>query len=174
MKTQILTSIQVVLVGVSLAIGQEARHVTVTATNLPATIQIADYETGELVSIFNQNYILIEKDGQTFLTRISAAAAGSAGAGGSVFTGIGDTVRGPATFSISPQLPNYPSAMTVKITPQSFPPNQTLIVPAGTNQVQISLESSTNLVNWTTATNGVYGSPISANFFRIRLTNLQP
>jgi len=42
---------------------------------------------------------------------------------------------------------NHYGALTVKITPVSFPPNQTLIVPPGTNQMKVSLEASTNLVN---------------------------
>jgi hypothetical protein len=61
---------------------------------------------------------------------------------------------------------------TVKITPESFPPNQTLILPPGTNQVQITLQSSTDLKNWITATNGIYGSPTTAQFFRIQMTVL--
>ena len=57
--------------------------------------------------------------------------------------------------------------LTVKIIPQSYDPNKTLIIPPGTNQVQITLQVSPDLVNWTTATNGVYGSPNTAQFFRI-------
>lgn len=38
----------------------------------------------------------------------------------------------------------------------------------------ISLETSTNLVSWWATTNGVYGSPTVAQFFRMRMTNLTP
>lgn len=43
------------------------------------------------------------------------------------------------------------------------------VLSSGTNQVFVTLESSTNLVNWSTATNGVYGSPDEARFFRIHM-----
>ncbi len=42
----------------------------------------------------------------------------------------------------------------------------------GTNQVFVTLESSTNLLNWSDATNGVYGSPDTARFFRLRQTTV--
>lgn len=171
MKVLILTSV-LALSLVFLAVGQDARYVTVTEpiesgnpVNWPTnSIQIMDYETGEYISaVGNSTYISVIKNGLLF-SGVSASAASG---------GVGTTVRGPALFVLSANS-GGPSAMTVKITPVSFPPNQTLIVPPGTNQVLISLESSTNLVNWQAATNGVYGSPTSANFFRIHLTNLQP
>ncbi len=62
--------------------------------------------------------------------------------------------------------------MTVKITPESYDPNKTLILPPGTNQVYVGMESSTNLVNWANATNGIYGSPDVARFFRLKMTVL--
>ena len=61
-----------------------------------------------------------------------------------------------------------PISITVEITPQSFPPDKTILVPPGTNQVAITLECSTNLVQWSPATNGVYGPMPEAKFFRIK------
>jgi hypothetical protein len=162
----------------SAAFGQDARYETVTAnapnaTFVTNTISVADYETGELISLGANNVgaggsvsITFTRDGLTF----GALAASS--------STPGTTVRGPATFTLvsyNDGGQSYSGYMTVKITPVSFPPNQTLIVPPGTNQVQISLEASTNLVNWATATNGVYGGNTNtAQFFRIHMTNLQP
>jgi hypothetical protein len=80
-------------------------------------------------------------------------------------------IAGPATFSIWAD-PGLTALATLQITPETYSVNKTLIVPPGTNQVQIALESSTNLVSWATATNGIYGSPETARFFRIRMDNL--
>lgn len=161
------------------AFGQDTRYETSTGTNI---ITIADYESGELISVLTTNastsnqgwpfYVQVKKDNFTFTLKSSASfmfgAIGSATSG----TGVGDVIRGPATFSL---LDTYGAqGFTVRITPVSFPPNQTLIVPPGTNQVQISMESSTNLVNWQTATNGIYGSPETVRFFRMKMTNLTP
>lgn len=155
----------------------DTRYETATGTN---SITIGDYESAELISVLNTNalspaghayYVVAKKNGYTFSLK-SAAAFLSYSSGPSVGSGVGDTIRGPATFSLMDV--SSAQGFTLKITPVSFPPNLTLIVPPGTNQVQISMESSTNLVNWATATNGVYGSPDEARFFRLKMTNLQP
>lgn len=87
-------------------------------------------------------------------------------------------VAGPATFTL---LSNYGSNsrdtnqgafITFEILPATSSVDKTVIVPPQTNKVEITLESSTNLVSWATATNGVYGSPDEARFFRIHLRRL--
>src|SRR4051812_33016413 len=52
---------------------------------------------------------------------------------------------------------SQPAFLTLEIAPSAFPPGKTLIIPPGTNTVQVALECSTNLVQWIPATNGVYG-----------------
>lgn len=164
------------------SICQEARYETATGTN---TITIADYESAELICVLNTNAAVSEispsatavkatKNGYSFMLHSSASRFAYSGSGGMTASGNGDVLRGPATFQLAGI--NFLSAQgfTIKITPVSFPPNQTLIVPPGTNQVQISMESSTNLLNWAAATNGVYGSPETVRFFRLKMTNLQP
>ena len=162
------------------AFGQEARYETATGTN---SITIADYESGELISVLTTNaslgyqawpyYVQVKRDDYLLPLRASASFVymGSP-TSASVSSGVGDIIRGPATFSILDK--TAAQGFTIRITPVSFPPNQTLIVPPGTNQVQISMETSSNLVNWQTASNGVYGSPESVRFFRMKMTNLQP
>lgn len=83
-------------------------------------------------------------------------------------------VRGPATIglraelSVEPEV-HHPSAMaTFEITPQPFSPDKTITVPAGPGGAAITMECSTDLVNWTAATNGVYTNLLTARFFRIR------
>ena len=62
--------------------------------------------------------------------------------------------------------------MTVKITPLTFPPQKAVTVAPGMGNVQIALESSTNLLNWADATNGVYSDDL--RFFRVKLTKVNP
>lgn len=175
MKTKTLCAL--VFLTAHLALSEECRYETATGSK---SITIADYETGELISVLNTNvastaghpyYVAAQKDGYV-LSLKSAASYYYPVAGAATSSGVGDIIRGPATFYLIDT--GSAQAFTVKITPVSFPPNKTLIVPPGTNQVQISLEASTNLVNWAVATNGVYGSPDSAYFFRMRMTKLQP
>lgn len=160
----------------------EARYETITGTN---SITIADYESAELISVLNTNLgsgeaslsttsIRANKNGYSFILRASASRFVNGNNDAVAVSSVGDVVRGPATFQLSSVSTYSAHGFTLKITPVSFPPNQTLIVPPGTNQVQISMESSTNLVNWITATNGVYGSPNEARFFRLKMTSLQP
>ncbi len=48
-------------------------------------------------------------------------------------------------------------------------PSNTVVIPAdAAGNVNIILESSTDLVTWTAATPGSYGSSTSKRFFRIR------
>jgi hypothetical protein len=58
---------------------------------------------------------------------------------------------------------------TFRTSPEAFPPDRTMIVLPGTNQTSVTLECSTNLIDWTSATNGVYGPMPEAKFFRINL-----
>lgn len=163
-------------------LAQDARYETVTGTN---SISIADYESAELISVLNTNSdsgqaslyptsIRANKSGYSFILRASAARFVNGNNDMVAVSSVGDVLRGPATFQLNGISAFSAHGFTLKITPVSFPPNQTLIVPPSTNQVQVSMESSTNLVNWATATNGVYGSPDEARFFRLKMTNLQP
>jgi hypothetical protein len=77
-------------------------------------------------------------------------------------------IAGPAVVRLRTTTAMQQSFCTLKISPASFPPSQTLIIPPGTNQVSISLECSTNLLSWLPATNGLYSDTNSAKFFRIK------
>ncbi len=88
-------------------------------------------------------------------------------------------IVGPAVIRITINdqvypIGNQPPAFycTFKITPEAFPPDRTILVPPGNNQSRITLECSTNLVDWSEATNGVYGPLPEAKFFRIKLEHI--
>jgi len=54
-------------------------------------------------------------------------------------------------------------------TPQSMIPANAVVIPSdATGPVQIALESSSDLVNWTAALPGTYGNTHSNRFFRVR------
>ncbi len=80
---------------------------------------------------------------------------------------LGDVIQGPAIFETVVQNGGR-ALLTLEYLPVQSPPGQTLVIAPGTNLVAVALECSTNLVHWSTATNGLYGSPDAAKFFRIR------
>jgi hypothetical protein len=65
---------------------------------------------------------------------------------------------------------------TIDIQPAAFPPDKTAVVGAFSGNVQVTMEISTDLVNWTSATNGlIYTNSPAARFFRLKLvTNATP
>jgi len=136
------------------------RCVTMVATTgSPATLQIQKGETAELVA----SMPMIKEGGVQTTFQIKSGGGGQ--------WGFGIPVTGPATITANSDGRN-PAFITVKITPDSCDANQTVMLPPGTNQVYVALESSTNLVNWSLATNGFYGGPDAVLFFRIRTNAL--
>jgi len=177
MKTRIFLA-AALLLGLFSSAADKFRCVTVAATpGLPATVQIQRGETAELVSS-----VSAPKNGSVQITFVRSDGGGGA-------WGFGIPITGPATITATSGRGNT-AVITVKITPDSSDENKTLILRSGTNQdsvtlepstnqlyvvvgsstkqFYVALESSTDLVNWADATNGVYGSPDTVRFFRIR------
>lgn len=163
----------VLLVGAYIS---NAAVVTLTAessngTNGMSDLSIGPYEVAELVSfparVNDQNEVLILKDGKTFghVVRLSPNTP-------QYFDPV--IVAGPATIRLITAMPApdsgpFKAFCTLRITPEAYPPDQALLLPPGTNQAVVSLEASTNLVQWSATTNGVYGPLPVAMFFRIKL-----
>ena len=154
---------------------QQSRFVSVTSTpSTSGVIQVLEGETAEVVTcqVTNGNSLQcnIQKDGMTF----TGVPRGYPIFSNNYGSPQGTTICGPATISTIPtsNLNISQMLLTVKITPAAYDVNKTVMIAPGTNQVQVTLESSTNLLLWAAATNGVYGSPDTARFFRIRLNNL--
>jgi hypothetical protein len=177
MKPRILLGIAL-LPCIFISAADNSRYVTVAATyDGPATVQIQEGETAELMSS-----VSTKKNGTVQITFLK-------GGGGGGPWGFGIPVAGPATITASSSRDNT-AIITVRITPDSFDANNTHSLTPGTSQISITLESSTNqvyvtlgrstnlvyvalesstnLVDWADATNGVYGSPDTLRFFRIR------
>ena len=96
----------------------------------------------------------------------------------------GGYITGPATIFLDSQLDvtGYESLQgyssyqwaTIRIEPQTYPPNKTLSIGEGTNAVMVTMECSSDLKTWITCTNGFYGGTNTALFFRINGTVLNP
>ena len=79
-------------------------------------------------------------------------------------------IAGPATI----ELRGTGGLATFRVYPESYPPDKSILVAPGAGGAAITLECSTNLVDWMTATNGVYTNQPAAKFFRIRAERIQP
>jgi hypothetical protein len=161
----------------------ESRYVTisVSGTNQTSVLAIQDFEVAKMVSAhdplgtFNGFKLTVSKP--SFTTQFDFYELQGYWVNNE---GYGPAkpivVTGPATLTlnsgIASRATNNAAFITFEILPETSPIDKTLILPPGTNQVEITLESSTNLVTWATATNGIYGSPDAARFFRIHLRKL--
>ena len=81
---------------------------------------------------------------------------------------VRQVIAGPAVVrAFSTDTSFIQAYVTLKITPESFPPDKTVVIPQGQG-ANIIMECSTNLIDWTVTAPGVYTNVPSAKFFRIR------
>ncbi len=84
----------------------------------------------------------------------------------------GGIIAGPASFTAVNPVGTWWTTVpiTFEITPQveKFPPERTVIIPEASTGALVTMECSTNLMHWTTVTNGFYTGTNGARFFRIR------
>jgi hypothetical protein len=86
----------------------------------------------------------------------------------------GLVVAGPATISLRCAArpgPKSPALVTVEVCPTAYPVTNSVVLGPGQGG-EINLESSTNLIQWIPATNGVYTAE-AAMFFRMHLRRIQ-
>jgi len=72
-------------------------------------------------------------------------------------------IAGPATIQCTG------GYATFRITPQEFPVEKTAIIPHLSKGATVTLQVSNNLMDWTTAANGIYSGTNGPLFFRINL-----
>jgi hypothetical protein len=160
-----------------MAFAQFEQYVTITLTADSgglSTYTINQNQAAELMSckaLQGGCILVVSTAGCTVTNNIPLQNQNQFTAADTASGGRGTIIQGPAAFSLL-SYSSTRSFLTLKIIPESYDPNKTFIIPPGTNQVQVTLQVSTNLINWDTATNGVYGSPATAQFFRIREDNL--
>ena len=192
MKTQ--SAIKTAVVALALIWGwsfngaaQTVQYVTITGTtngnNLPV-------QTNQLVSLVGLDWAQltwghfaingISQDGVNINMMPFLYSASGGGVFGSqipqIFTGL--TNVSVKTLSVDPYSSiAYPGAATFQITTpatttviSNYVPADAIVIPASaTGNVQIILESSPDLVNWTAASPGTYGASAGTNrFFRVR------
>ena len=156
----VLTCLLTLAAGTSL-LGQ-GRITTITLEtiglgNKTNILEIGYNEVAEVISYeLNSANTSFVKDNKEYFLPAAGRRAVIAGPATIQINGFGNTDR------------TFRSFLTVQITPESFPPDKTVIIPDGTTGATITMECSTNLINWTTATNGFYTGSNSAKFFRIR------
>ncbi|MBI4324433.1 MAG: hypothetical protein HY674_04145 [Chloroflexi bacterium] len=79
------------------------------------------------------------------------------------------TFAGPATIKLHGNPGEY---CIIRITPQNFPPEKSVIIPKNSKGAKIVMESSTDLVNWSAAMPGAYTNKTNNLFFRVRAERL--
>jgi hypothetical protein len=80
-------------------------------------------------------------------------------------------IAGPALIKLKDIDNSHRGFATIQITPESFPPDKTLIIPAGSGAL-IRFQCSTNLIDWTTLYSNTYTNVPSSKFFRIAADRL--
>jgi hypothetical protein len=162
-----------------LATFTEARIVTITAKatfpqGVPGTneINIESFEVAEVISFS----IRLNIEGGSRLEIVKGGHRAVVAPITGYSPGIASEpliVAGPATIRLIATSMDAAGLCTVRITPEAYPPDKSILVPPGTGGAAITLECSTNLVNWTATTNGVYTNLPAAKFFRIREERIQ-
>ncbi|HKQ39299.1 MAG TPA: hypothetical protein VJ063_14570 [Verrucomicrobiae bacterium] len=148
-----------------------------TETDAIREIAIRDYESFKVLShgrTVSANYgfytIEIEKAGRLITTSYNPQTPNVPSSAPASFP---MAMAGPATvrFKSYSLQRDYGAWLTVDIQPEPFDVGRTITLAPG-NGAAISLECTTNLVNWSPATNGVYTRLNEAKFFRIKAERL--
>ena len=150
----------VALLGTTSATADEARYVTVVAgPGETSVFEVTDSTTIQLVSLLpsaqaSGGYIDYRAE-----VRITKGKFRS-------WLLPGAIIQGPFTLTLKGTETPISAACTLRLIPEVFPPDKTVVIPPGQG-AQITLQCSSNLVDWVTATNGIYTTAPSMKFFRI-------
>jgi hypothetical protein len=160
------------LITLSLVLTSHAADVTLTVNNNASrgVIKTSDsvvIETNESATIVGTFYVTsdatleIIRNGITNWFSPANVSASTRGA----------TISGPATITLFTS--GSPTFVTLRIAPESFPPDKTIIIPQGTPGANIIMEQSTDLINWTNSVPGSYtNTAMNHLFFRLRAERL--
>ena len=170
-----------------LAINLQAAITTIlnTSTSQTNTLVVQDYEAVRVLSMgkkmgvhgFSSGYYL-SKSGITLVEQSIYFSVSQIVSATPATTPV--VIAGPAeiVFYTVPAFPyetNQPAAawLTLEITPEPFEVGRTITIAPGVGGANVTLECSTNLVNWTEGTNGVYTNMNEAKFFRIKADRIR-
>lgn len=179
MKTNVL----ILLVCSTMLFGNQkatARIVTLllTGTNQTASLVLQENEGAKLAGGYDYYRAEVSSD-----SRVGYAEVVKTGARMPLFAdwynwqrGIAFSIAGPATITLSSGVTNRTESQSVflsfEVLPENYDVNKSITIAPGTGGAAISLENSTNLISWVTATNGVYTNVPSATFFRVKAERL--
>ena len=160
MKTT-TTLFSLILTVVSLSVRAQIQTLVVSPTSTnSAVITVSSNSFAVVKSVDNDDggLLLINIQGVNFTKDFSFESIN------------GLTISGPATIQLQAHCcAFYASYATIEIVPGPFPPGKTLTVGANSGNVQVTMQMSTDLVNWTPAVNGmVYTNTPDARLFRIQ------
>ena len=167
------TTMKILLILLLSAVSAMAQVVTIglsgTGTNNYADLIVEPYQTAELLSIspLSGSSLSLEKDG------VASTEDFYSNQSGSTWQFHPVVVQGPALIRLRRNRFALDSLATFRLMPEPYPVGSALLVPPGPGGASVVLQCSTNLVDWSSATNGAYtGLPV-AKFFRIRLDKIQ-
>jgi hypothetical protein len=168
MKTLILLgSFVLTLIAISARAGIQTLITTSTNMYSPViTVCSNSYVVVKSVDDDDGGLLLLNIQGNSFTKDFSFESV----------TGL--TISGPATIQLEAHPNSYvPTYATIDVEPQLLPvpPNQTTAIGSDAGNVQVTMQTSTNLVNWASAVNGmVYTNTPDARFFRIQMQTSTP
>lgn len=138
------------LVGAAIASADGTRFVTLTAPlGITSKLVLTSEETVEfLTNADAMGALWLVKDGHQYLSTEARFA------------------QGPCEVRLTGTYKERPGICTVMVHRSIQPPDKTVVIPPGQG-AQITLQCSSNLVDWVTATNGIYTNVPSMKFFRI-------
>jgi hypothetical protein len=172
------TLLQTTVLLTCLCVASQAKEITLTVNNQPDSgpiissdeVSIGTNEAAEVKSVYGYNSginLKVIKNGITNDIGLSAQGFGP-------LKQPAINVAGPATVRLVIEGSQIGSWFcSVKIEPESFPPDKTIIIPQGTPGANIIMEQSSDLVHWTNSVPGLYtNTAISHLFFRLRAERL--
>ena len=175
MKTKITSGFAILILCAALSAKAQTVTLAVNAQNPSSAYNLSTNQIVKIISITAQPALLNLNPLTINLFHSSGVSVSTTNTG--TFTGL-TNISVSAAFTISGQNLNvYPGLVTVEIlTPctanviSNYVPADAIVIPASaTGNVQIILESSPDLVNWTAASPGTYGAAAGTNrFFRVR------
>ena len=105
------------------------------------------------------------------MRQYASGGVGIAFSGNAIFTGVTNIQVAIPPGTSFPVFGVLTFTITTPTAQSSIPANAVVIPTDATGPVQIVLESSSDLVNWTTSLPGIYGNTHSNRFFRVRAIN---
>ena len=167
MKTKLLLLVPICCVLERACFGQFTTWIKSGSTNISSN-QVMQIVSTKLSSGASTHILTITKGtNSTFLTAADFKYTATQGASWPWPI----TISGPATVSLSLQTAGGDGFVTFKVfdnVSENTPSTAVVIPTDATGPVNIILESSADLVNWTAALPGTYGTSTTNRFFRVR------